>query len=82
MERLGVIEPAREPIDWVSSMVTVTKLNGTLRVCIDPCDLNRAIKREYFPMPTVEEIAACIPGHGCQLVLCPRRQHWLLAGTT
>ena len=53
MERLGVIEPVREPTDWVSSLVTVTKPNGSLRVCIDPRDLNKAIKCEHFPMPTI-----------------------------
>ena len=48
MEHLKVIELVREPSDWVSSMVTVTKPNGSLHVCIDPRDLNKAIKREMF----------------------------------
>ena len=30
-------------MDWVNRMVTVTKPNGKLRICIDPRDLNRAI---------------------------------------
>lgn len=39
-------------------MVTVIKPNGKLRICIDPRDLNKAIKREYYPMTTIEEISA------------------------
>ena len=38
-----------------SSLVAVQK-PGKLRVCIDPRDLNRAIKRQKYQMPTVEEV--------------------------
>ena len=37
-------------------MATVVKPNGKLRICIDPRDINKAIKREYYPIRTVEEI--------------------------
>lgn len=56
MERLGVIERIDEPTDWVSSLVIVNKKNGKPRVCMDPRNLNRAIKREHFKLPTREEI--------------------------
>ena len=42
-------------------MVTATKANGKLRICIDPRDLNRAIKWEHYPMPTIEEVLTRIP---------------------
>ena len=61
MERLEVNGRVQEPTDWVNSMVTVIKPNGKLRICIDPRDLNKAIKREHYPMRTIEEIAACMP---------------------
>ena len=61
MERLDVIERIQEPTDWVNSMVNVVKPNGKLRICIDPRDLNKAIKREFYPMKTVEEVAARMP---------------------
>ena len=61
MERLNVIERIHEPTDWVNNMVTVVKPNGKLRICIDPRDLNKAIKREHYPMRTIEEIVARIP---------------------
>ena len=50
-----------EPTDWVSSMVTVVR-NGKLRICSDPKDLNKAIRREHYPFPIVEEVVASMPG--------------------
>ena len=61
MEQLGVIIKQEEPTPWVSSMVTVVKPNGKLRVCIDPKDLNKAIQREHYPLKTIEEVVAEIP---------------------
>ena len=61
-EKLGemvagrVIAPVIEATDWVSSMVVDPKPSGTLRICINPKDLNQAIKREYYPFPTIEEL--------------------------
>ena len=55
METLGVIVKETEPTDWVSSLVTVEKPDKTLRVCLDPKDLNKAIKRSHHPLPTVDE---------------------------
>ena len=53
----GIITPVQEPTPWISSMVVVPKKNGTLRICLDPQDLNRAIRREHYPLPTIEDIA-------------------------
>ena len=33
-----------------------------LRICLDPRDLNLAINRKHFPMPTIEEIATRLNG--------------------
>ena len=35
-----------------------TKSTEVLRICLDPRDLNKAIKREYYQLPTFEEIAS------------------------
>jgi hypothetical protein len=51
-----ILAPVNDPAGWVSSMVTVVKPNK-LRICIDPKDLNQAIKRSHYPMPTIEEVA-------------------------
>ena len=61
METLGEVERVHEPSDWVNSMVTVTKPNGKLRICIDPGDLNKAIKQEYYPTKTIKEVVSRMP---------------------
>ena len=40
------------PTPWISLMVVVPKKNGKLCICLDPMDLNRALQRENYPMPT------------------------------
>ena len=37
-----------EPTDWVNSLVFVTMSNGSLRLCLDPNDLNKVIKRPHY----------------------------------
>ena len=60
MEKLGVVVPTTTPTEWVSSLVTVVKPNK-IRLCIDPKDLNEAVKREYYPMKTVEDVLTRLP---------------------
>ncbi len=64
MEKKGIIRKVHnnEPTDWVNSMVVVRKPAGGVRVCLDPKDLNKAIKREFYPMPTHEQITAKLAG--------------------
>ena len=52
-------------LDWVNSLVISEKPNGSLRICLDPKDLNKAIKQEHHLIPTLDDIT---PGlHGCTL---------------
>ena len=62
MLRLGIISKVEEPTEWVNSIVTVEKQNGSIRTCLDPKDLNQAIKREHFPLQTADEIVADMAG--------------------
>ena len=55
MEDIGVIAKVTQPTDWVSGMVIATKKNGELRLCIDPRNLNKAVKREHYQI-TREEL--------------------------
>ena len=57
MECLGVITHVDEPMDWVSSITYVQKANSELHLCLDPCDLNKAICCDHHKTPTVEEVA-------------------------
>ena len=45
MEKRGVARKVEEPTDWVNSMAIVEKPNGSLRICLDPRHLNKAIKQ-------------------------------------
>ena len=47
MEQRDIIAKVTEPTDWISSMVVVKKPNK-LRICINPKDLNAAIKKPRF----------------------------------
>ena len=55
MESLGVIERIEEPTEWCSPCIVVPKPNGKIRVCIDFTKLNSAVKREYHPLPVIDE---------------------------
>ena len=57
MEALGVITHVDQPTDWVSSITYIQKANGELHLCLDPCDLNRAIHHYHHKMPTAEDVA-------------------------
>ena len=56
LTRLGIIEQVDEPTEWTSALVVVHKPNGSLRICLDPHDLNPALKRNTHPVPTIDEI--------------------------
>ena len=50
------ISTVEEPTDWTSGIVVVHKSNGSLRICIDPQQLNKGLKRRTYQVPTVEEL--------------------------
>ena len=50
------IKQVNEPTDWVNSPVIVPKKTGVIRLCMDPKDLNKNIRREYEHIPTRNEI--------------------------
>ena len=54
--QLGVIAPVDQPTRWVSQMVASSKKSGAMRICIDPRPLNKALKREHYPLPTMDDI--------------------------
>ena len=76
METEGIIAKVAEPTPWVSSMVVVRKKNGDVRICIDPRDLNQAIKRCHYLMPTIEEIVARLPRAKIFSVLDAKSGFW------
>jgi len=57
LDKQQISAPVTEPTTWINSMVVVPKKNGTLRICLDPKDLNCHIQREHYQLPTIEDIA-------------------------
>ena len=77
MEKNGVIIRETNPTDWVNSIVIID--NGTkLRVCIDLRDLNKALKRQHYPLPTVEEVSTRLAGSKVFSVLDATKGFWQL----
>ena len=55
MEKLGVISKVTEPTDWVKS-------RWKYSYCLDPKDLNQAIKISHLQLPTAEDIVSKMTG--------------------
>ena len=55
MEKQGVLAKVEEPTPWVSQMAVTHKKDGSLRVCIDPQELNKALQREHTTLPILDD---------------------------
>ena len=66
------------PTEWVNSLVVVQKPTGAVRLCIDPRDLNLAIKRPHYPMKTIDEVASRLQGAKIVSILDATSGFWQL----
>ena len=76
MVRQGIIAPVEGHSDWVNSLVIREKPNGSLRICLDPKDLNKAIKREHHPIPTLDDITPRLHGSTLFSKLDAKQGYW------
>ena len=76
MEEAGMIRKIDDPTKWVNSMVVMEKPSRGLRVCLDPRDLNKAIKRENSQLPTFEEITSRLSGAKLFIKLDANKGYW------
>lgn len=74
----GILSPVTHPTDWVNSCVCVTKSNGKIRLCLDPRDLNKAIKRPHYVTPTLEDVLSRLHGAKWFSILDARSGYWNL----
>ena len=58
----AIIAPITEPMEWVSSLTYPHKADGSLCICLNPCDLNKAIIWEHYKAPTLDEITHKLSG--------------------
>lgn len=54
--KIGILQPVDVPTDWISSMVVIKKSNRKVRLCIDPKPLNKALRRNNFPLPVIDDL--------------------------
>ena len=54
--KLDIIEKVSGPSSWVSPVVVVPKPSGDIRLCVDMRQANMAVKRERYPIPTIDEV--------------------------
>ena len=71
-----ILAQVEQPTPWISSMVIVPKKDGSLRICLDPKDLNKAILREHYPLPTIEDIATRLHGAKVFTILDVSKGFW------
>ena len=52
----GIITEVHEHTEWINSIVPVMKEDGSLKLCLDPKDLNKAIERNQWYARTLDDI--------------------------
>ena len=52
----GIITEVKEHTDWINSIVPVMKSNGSLRLCLNPKNLNKVIERNQWYSRTIDDI--------------------------
>ena len=60
-----IIEELTEPSPWVSNLVIVPKKSGELRVCCDLHEVNKAVIRERYVLPKVDNTLHSLRGSEC-----------------
>ena len=56
LEAMGVIEKVIGPSLWVSPMVIDGSHKKEIRICLDLRQANKAVLREHYPLPTIENM--------------------------
>lgn len=53
---MDIIEQVDGPSSWVSAMVPIIKNDKEIRICLDMRQVNKAVLREKYPLPTMDEL--------------------------
>ena len=62
LEEQHIIERVDGPTPWVSPLVLIPKKNGAVRICVDMRRANKAITRERYPTPTIDDLIHTLNG--------------------
>lgn len=72
----GIIEKVDKPTSWVSNVVIREKTDGSLQICLDPQELNKAITRSYYEIPSVNDLKAKLSGKKYYSLLDLKHGFW------
>ena len=50
----GFIRPSSSP--WGASTLFVKKKDGSMRMCIDYCELNKVTVKNKYPLPRIDDL--------------------------
>ena len=76
LEEKMIIANVDKPTDWVNNLVVTEKKNGSMRVCLDPRPLNKAIKREHHRIPTPGDAQTTLAGKQLFTVVDMKDAFW------
>lgn len=72
----GVIERVTEPTSWVSNLTLVEKPDGSLRLCLDPQNLNKALLVPKYAIPKTDDYVVRLNGMKLFSVLDLKSGFW------
>lgn len=78
MQENEVLAHLNELTEWATEIVVVVK-KDEIRICLDPVNLIKALKREHYDMPTLKDVMTKIL---CQVLFYVGRCHCILANLT
>ena len=78
LSSLGIIEPVEGHTDWINSIVPVAKPDGSIRLCLDPKDLNRCLKRNQYYTKTIDEVCAELYGSKYFTLVDAKSGYWMV----
>lgn len=56
LERMEILTRVDVPTEWISASVVIKKRNGKIRICVDPKPLNKALKRNHYRLPVIDDL--------------------------
>ena len=87
--KIDVLEPVTEPTEWVNSFVIVEKvidssnahspnhsIKKSIRLCIDPKDLNEVLEREPYYSRTIDELISMFAGAKVFTIVDMDKGYW------
>ena len=77
LKEWGILSEVRnEYTPWVNSTVVTIKPNGSIRLCLDPRNLNKAVKRNPYYVRTIDDVIPKVSGSTHFSILDARSGFW------